>query len=77
MDLDEIRRHFEAGRLSEAVVEPSASANGWVLLFKVDHDQMVPLTDHAGQPKVYHSLEAATKVARELGFQMVHVEEKF
>ncbi|MEW8306095.1 MAG: hypothetical protein G8D88_03215 [gamma proteobacterium symbiont of Ctena orbiculata] len=35
------------------------------------------LTDHSGREHVYHSLDHATEVVRDIGFDSVRVEEHF
>jgi len=77
MELERVKSDFDAGRLREAVIEPSPTGNGWVLLFREADGDLVKLTDHGGMPKVFHGLDRATKVANEIGFATVRVEEPF
>jgi hypothetical protein len=77
MDLDTARARFEAGELEEAVIEPADEGNGWMLLLRQRDGKLVKLTDHSGVEKVYHSLDHATELAREIGFGQVRVEETF
>jgi hypothetical protein len=77
MDVQQVRLEFEAGKLQEALIEPSPAGNGWRMLFKRPSGEMVALTEHGGAEKILHSLDAATAVAREIGFQTIHVEERF
>jgi hypothetical protein len=77
MDLMHVKAEFEAGRLSEAVAEPSEQSEGWRLLFHTISGETLMLTDHAGRERVYHSLDHATEVGRDIGFDSVRVEEHF
>ena len=77
MDLDKVRLEFEAGTLTEAIIEPSPEGNGWMVLFKKEGGETVTLTDHSGIERVLHTLDAATRLAHEAGFETVRVEEPF
>ena len=77
MDLMHAKAEFEAGRLSEAAVEPSEQADGWRLLLHTKTGETLVLTDHAGRELLYHSLDHATEVGRDIGFDSVRVEERF
>lgn len=77
MDLDTARGRFQAGELEEAVIEPADEGNGWMLLLRERGGGLVKLTDHSGVEKVYHSLDHATELARQIGFSEVRVEESF
>jgi len=77
MDQEHVQLEFEAGRLVEAVIEPVPGGNGWMLMFREAAGEMVRLTDHGGTEKVFHSLDHATKVANDIGFETIRVEEEF
>jgi hypothetical protein len=77
MDLDTARERFRAGELDEAVIEPADEGNGWMLLVREHSGKLIKLTDHSGVEKIYHSLDQATELAREIGFSEVRVEESF
>ena len=77
MDLMHAKAEFEASRLSEAVVEPSEQGEGWRLLFHTENGETLVLTDHSGREHLYHSLDHATEVGRNIGFDSVRVEEHF
>jgi hypothetical protein len=77
MDLLHVKAEFEAGRLNEAVVEPSEQGDGWRLLLHTQTGEIIALTDHSGRERLYHSLDHATEVGREIGFASVRVEEHF
>jgi hypothetical protein len=77
MDLMHVKAEFEAGRLSEAVTEPSEKGDGWRLLLHTVSGETLVLTDHSGRERVYHSLDHATEVGRDIGFDSVRVEEHF
>lgn len=45
MDLMHIKAEFEAGRLNEAVAEPSEEGKGWrLLLYGDDHEKAILLS---------------------------------
>ena len=71
------KAEFEAGRLNEAVAEPSEQSNGWRLLLHCENGKKLVLTDHSGRECAYHSLDHATEVGRDIGFDSVRVEEHF
>ena len=77
MDLQHAQAELAAGRLQEAVVEPSPSGNGWAVFFVATDGGRTSLTDHTGTDKVYHTLDHASDAAREAGFEEVRVEERF
>ena len=77
MDLMHAKAEFEAGRLSEAAAEPSQQGGGWRLLLHTTTGEIRVLTDHAGRERLYHSLDHATEVGRDIGFDSVRVEEHF
>jgi hypothetical protein len=71
------KAEFEAGRLSEAVTEPSEQREGWRLVLHTVSGETLVLTDHSGRERVYHCLDHATEVGRDIGFGSVRVEEHF
>jgi hypothetical protein len=77
VDHDQAQQAMHAGTLVEAVVKPAADANGWVILLADRAGTHRAYTGHTGTEKVYHSLDQATAVARELGFESVRVDEDF
>ncbi|MCU7843270.1 MAG: thymidylate kinase [Candidatus Thiodiazotropha sp. (ex Monitilora ramsayi)] len=77
MDLMHAKAEFEAGRLSEVVAETSEQGKGWRLLLHSDNGETLVLTDHSGRECVYHSLDHATEVGRDIGFDSVRIEEHF
>lgn len=77
MDLMHAKAEFEAGRLSGAAAEPSGQGDGWRLLLHTESGETRVLTDHSGRERLYHSLDHATEVGRDIGFQSVRVEEHF
>ncbi len=77
MDQQQALEDLENGKLVEAVIAPAEHANGWVLLLIGASGERLLYTGHTGTEKVYHSLDRATEVARELGFETVRVEEQF
>ncbi|MEJ1297636.1 MAG: thymidylate kinase [Candidatus Sedimenticola sp. (ex Thyasira tokunagai)] len=77
MDLMHAKAEFEVGQLSEAVAEPSEQGDGWRLLLHTKNRGTLALTDHSGRECLYHSLDHATEVGRDIGFDSVRVEEHF
>jgi hypothetical protein len=77
MDLMHAKAEFEAGRLSEVTAEPSEQGEGWRLLLYTETGETRVLTDHSGRERLYHSLDHATEVGRDIGFHSVRVEEHF
>jgi len=77
MDLIHAKAEFNAGRLHDAAAEPSEQGEGWRLLLHTDTGETLVLTDHTGRERLYHSLDHATEVGRDIGFSSVRVEEHF
>ncbi len=77
MDLDHARAEYEAGRLVEVVIEPADAGNGWMVVVHGSDGGSSKLTDHSGVEKVFHSIEHATDIARNIGFSTIRVEERF
>jgi hypothetical protein len=77
MDLMHAKAEFEAGRLREAAAEPIERGDGWRLLLHTETGETLVLTDHSGRERMYHSLDHATEVGRDIGFDSVRVEEHF
>lgn len=77
MDLLHAKAEFEAGRLHEAVAETSEAGGGWRLLLHGVSGETDVLTDHSGRERLFHSLDHATEVGRDIGFSSVRVEERF
>jgi hypothetical protein len=77
MEHDRVMEALHAGQLLEAVVTPGDHSDGWVLFLLSPSGEQVAYTTVAGVPKVFHTLDRATEVARELGFESIRVEERF
>ena len=77
MNLDRVRALFEAGKLQEALVEPSRTGNGWIVEFKDAKGERFKLTTQTGEERLFRNLDAATGVAEDIGFETVRVEERF
>ena len=77
MDHDQAQLALHRGELREAVVRPASDANGWTIQLIHNSGDQSLYTGHSGTEKVYHSLDRATEVARELGFDSVRIEEEF
>lgn len=77
MELLHAMAEYEVGRLREGVAEPSEPEDGWRLLLYTKADEKAVLTDHSGREHVYYSLDHATEVGRDIGFDSVRVEVHF
>ena len=77
MDHDQAQLALHAGELTEGVIRPAQDANGWIILLTHKSGEHSLYTGHSGSEKVYHSLDRATSVVRELGFDSIRVEEEF
>ena len=77
MQLSDIKDMYRRHELVEAIVEPSLMANGWIVEFKTDHGDIIPLTDISGHEKCYRNLDIATAMAQQVGFPYVRVDERF
>ena len=77
MDLMHAKAEFEAGRLTEAAAESSDQGNGWRLLLHTQSGETLVLTDHVGRECLFHSLDHASEIVRDIGFDSVRVEERF
>ena len=77
MDHDQALTARHAGDLVEAIVKPSAHANGWSLVFVTRDGEQLPYTGHTGTDKIYHTLDHATEAAQDIGFDRIRVEEVF
>jgi hypothetical protein len=77
MEHDQAQLALHSGSLVGAVIKPAEDANGWVILLEDMSGGHIPYTGHSGIEKVYHDLDQATTVARELGCESVRVEESF
>ena len=74
MDLMHAKAEFEAGRLTDVAVEPSEQGDGWHLLLHTENGETRVLTDHSGRERLFHSLDHASEVGRDIGFETVRVE---
>ena len=77
MDYEEVRSRYASGHLTEALLEPSPSDNGWVLLFRDEAGELQTLTDHHGHPRLFRDMDTAAELAHRVGFPLVNVEERF
>jgi len=77
MEHDDVMEAVHAGELREAIVTPAEASDGWVLLLLPADGTQIPYTSSTGATKVFHTLDRATEVARELGFESIRVEERF
>ena len=77
MDYEQAQVALHNHELTEAVVMPAEDANGWIILLTASNGERHLFTGHTGTEKVYHTLDRASEVAREVGFEKVRVEEAF
>ena len=77
MDHNQALSARRAGDLVEAIIKPADDANGWILLFVNQSGDELIYSGHTGTEKVYHRLDQATELAREIGFHDIRVEEAF
>ena len=77
VDYEQAQLGLHAGELNEAVIAPAEDANGWVILLSGKDGRHSLYTGHSGTEKVFHSLDRATAVAREIGFESIRIEERF
>lgn len=77
MDHDQAMHALHAGELIEAVITPARDANGWTLILVAQNGQRLSYTGLGGAAKLFHTLEHATEIAREIGFGDIRVEEEF
>lgn len=77
MDHDQAMQAVHAGELVEVVALPAEAADGWRLCLIDADGARRDLTSHGGTVKIFHTLDHATEVARELGFGSIRVEETF
>jgi hypothetical protein len=77
MQLSEAQAAYREGRISEVVLEPAESGNGWMILLIGKLGDGVKLTDHSGFEKVYHDLDHATEAAKAIGAEALRIEEPF
>ncbi|WP_207062213.1 hypothetical protein [Motiliproteus sp. SC1-56] len=76
MEYYDVQLGYQMGALKEAIIEPGSRGNGWVILFRDVDDSLSPLTN-AGQARIFHNLDNATRLAKDLGFRRVSVLEHF
>jgi len=77
MEHDQAMQAVHEGRLVEAVLMPAPEAGGWHLWLADAEGARVEYSTHGGVAKVFHTLDHASEVARELGFESIRVEETF
>jgi hypothetical protein len=77
MDYEKAQLALHGGQLVEAVITPAQDADGWVILLVDPQGDRVLYTGRSGTEKAYHTLDRATQVAREIGFETVRIEETF
>jgi hypothetical protein len=77
MDQAEVLQAKGRGELREAILTPAADANGWVMLFLTVDGRQLPLTSPGGREHIFHDLDHASELGKELGFDEVRIEERF
>jgi len=77
MELAALRGISAAEPMHDGLLIPAKTGNGWAVVV-ADHDgKLIPVTDHGGHEKVYHSLDGATSILKELGVAEIQVIEHF
>ena len=77
MDHDQAQHALHAGELTDVLIKPAEDANGWIIMLIERTGRHILYTGHTGTEKVYHDLDRATAVAKELGFTEIRIEESF
>ena len=75
MEYYDVQLGCEIGALKEAIIEPGRG-NGWVIQFRDIDDSLSPLTS-SGNERIFHNLDNATRLAKDLGFRRISVLEHF
>lgn len=77
MELLELKIRFEAGELKSAEVIPDAFSKGWHLLLlgtkKNARYFLSSQRSNKNEPRVFKTIDAASKVGRSIGFQSITV----
>jgi hypothetical protein len=77
MDQAEVLQARGRGELREAILTPAADANGWVIQFLTADGRQLTLTSPGGHEHIFHDLDHASQLGKELGFDEVRIEERF
>jgi hypothetical protein len=77
MDYEKAQLALHSGEVVEAVVTPAEDADGWTILLIGRQGKRILYTGASGTEKTYQTLDRATAVAREIGFETIRVEESF
>jgi hypothetical protein len=76
MELYDVQIGFQIGALKEAIIEPGETGNGWIIFFRDVDDTLMPLTS-GGHERIFHNLDNATRLAKDLGSRRVSILEHF
>ncbi|MEH6575454.1 MAG: hypothetical protein V7731_00085 [Amphritea sp.] len=77
MQLEEIRGLAAMNTIKEGLLKPSEEANGWMVAVENRDGEQFALTDDHDHTRIYHSLDKATLVLKELGISPIKVVEAF
>jgi len=77
MLLEEIRGLVAMKSIREGVLKPSFFNNGWVIAVETIEGEQIPVTDDHDNPYIYHSLDRATEVLKQLDVSLITVVEDF
>lgn len=77
MELSEIQLLYEAGKLQRGICKPCSSGNGWMIQVVLEAGEHRTLTDHSGKRHLYKSLDKATLLLKDIGFDEISIEEAF
>lgn len=76
MELYDVQIGIAIGALKEAIIEPGTEGNGWMILFRDVDNTLLPYTT-GGHERIFHNLDNATRLAKDMGFTRVSIVESF
>ncbi|MDE1460928.1 hypothetical protein [Spartinivicinus poritis] len=77
MEYAKLQTMVNCHQVREGLLKTSETGNGWAVVVEDLSGHQFPLTDQHGHEKLYHSLDNATGVLRELGVTQINVVESF
>ncbi|NIB44259.1 hypothetical protein HBA55_31960 [Pseudomaricurvus alkylphenolicus] len=75
MDLAHMQKLYDLGRLSDVMAVAENQDDSWHLDCHDLWGHVLHLTDNRGEPRRFHSLDSASRVARDIGFSEIQVVE--
>ncbi|UJF19554.1 thymidylate kinase [Vibrio sp. SS-MA-C1-2] len=73
MTLSELKGLYGDNLLTEAVIEPAVQHEGWIVEFRLNQGNLVPLTDSSGSEQYCDSIDTATDLANQVGFKQARI----